>query len=724
MKKSIFNRPLSSAFAALVAFAALASSAQAQTLHLIAVGNPEGFIQNQNAQDDVKRDLLNVRRFFQGHVPEARLNCVSIEKEATPPVVFAEIAKLPVEPDDVVVFYYSGHAGNETEGTGQAFQLFEEIEVEEKDKTKTKLRETRLSRKDVRNKIAQRAPRLFVVLSDCCNAYMNELREKDVPVPPKSPKEVSPVAQKLFFEPSGCVDITSSKYGQYSFTGDGKTGSLATLAWIDVFEKTNETLKKNPKAEIDWRKVADSMIEETEKRFQKKYPDGAPEGGQTTQTPHVFELPGDPRLGARVQTRQHNLTVTQILEGSPAEKAGLKIDDKLLRIRYLNTDEEKTPVDETDYSQAIDFAPREIEITVEREIEKQTEKKILKVELNGLPTPQPEPDEPEEPDNTNDGDSVNNADSANNTDNANDADNIADADPWPAYDSSLPVFGATVQGQEITNVVANSRAELAGLEVGDKMLSFNGATIADGYDFEKAVDSSPLDAKVSVLKKSTNQQITVDVRLNRDPNAKPTQPSTATTRPDPNGPVFGATVQGQEITAVVANSPAALAGLEVGDKILSFNGATIRDANDYSKAVDASPLDANLVVLKKSSGAQTNVAVRLNKNASPARQTRPSQPQQPQQAQQTQQANQTQQAPNAPVFGASFEGKKITNVVPGSPAEKAGLKVGDELVNFNGETFNTAQEISNAIDNSPAEGAWGSVLRNGETVRFQIQLNK
>ncbi len=695
MKKSIFTRPLSTALAALVAFAALAAVARAQTLHLIAVANPEGFA-NEGAQEDVKQDLLNVRYFFQGHVPEDRLNCVFLEKEATPYVVKAKIAKLPVEPDDVVVFYYTGHAGNETEGTGHAFQLFEEVEVEKDGKKETKLHETRLARKDVRNALAQRAPRLFVVLSDCCNAYMNELREKVVRVPPTPPKEVSPVAQKLFFEPSGCVDITSSKYGQYSFTGDGKTGSLATLAWLDVFEKTNETLKKNPKAEIDWNRVSDAMREETNKRFQKKYPDGDPQFGQTTQEPHVFELPGAPRLGARVQTRQLSLTVTEILEGSPAEKAGMKVNDKLLYVRYLNTEEEKKLVDETDYEQIIDYAPREIDITIEREVGKQTKKEILRIELNGMPKQRSEPnpidsDEPEP---------------------------IDESDPWPEYDPNLPVFGATVKGQEIVNVVANSRAELAGLEVGDKMLSFNGATIANGYDFEKAVDASPLDAKVVVLKKTTNRQVTVDVRLNRDPNAKPT-PQPTSSQPDPNGPVFGATLRVQEITVVVPNSPAALAGLEVGDKILSFNGATIKDANDYSKAVDASPVDANLVVLKKSTGRQTNVAVRLNKNASTAQPA-----QQNQQTGQAQQNQQTQSAQKPPVFGASFDAqKKIASIVPGSPAEKAGLKVGDELVNFNGETFNTAQELSDAIHAAPASTG-GRVRRDGQLVDFEIQLNK
>ncbi|MBQ9126772.1 MAG: PDZ domain-containing protein, partial [Thermoguttaceae bacterium] len=401
MKKLLFTRPLSSAFAALVAFATLASVAQAQTLHLIAVGNPEGFANSENAQEDVKQDLLNVRYFFQGHVPEDRLNCVFLEKEATPYVVKAKIAKLPVEPDDVVVFYYTGHAGNETEGTGHAFQLFEEVEVEKDGKKETKLHETRLARKDVRNALAQRAPRLFVVLSDCCNAYMDALppaandgkfKIADDAAPTQDAetdgaKEVSPIARTLFFEPSGCVDITSSKFGQYSFTDGAEVrGSLATNAWLTVFKNVDETLKNDPEAPVDWRRVSEQMIAETEKRFQAKYPDGDPTFGQTTQTPHVFELPGATRLGARVQTRQNGVVVTEIVADSPASRAGLKIGDRLLAIRDPAADADKRLVDETDYVETIDRASRDVKITVERTSGEKSVTSILAVELAGAPS--------------------------------------------------------------------------------------------------------------------------------------------------------------------------------------------------------------------------------------------------------------------------------------------------------------------------------------------------
>jgi membrane-associated protease RseP (regulator of RpoE activity) len=161
-----------------------------------------------------------------------------------------------------------------------------------------------------------------------------------------------------------------------------------------------------------------------------------------------------------------------------------------------------------------------------------------------------------------------------------------------------PVFGATVQGQEITNVVPDSPAANAGLKVGDKILTFNGQKIVDARDYDKAVDVSPLDAELTVLKKATGDEENVVLRLNKTV--------------DVNGPVFGATVQGQKIINVVPNSPAALAGLKVGDKILVFNGENVDDAQDFSDAVDKAAADSWLRVLGQD-GQFRDVLINLNK---------------------------------------------------------------------------------------------------------------
>jgi len=583
MKNSFFTR-LAAVGALCSAFSAFASNVQAQTLHLVTVGNPAAF-SSRTAIVDLRNDVKNVRAFFTERVPASRLRLLDLQ-DPTAAELEAALAELAVESDDVVVFYFTGRAGNQLDAEGQVFQLFHK-------KSKT---ETRLSRRAVRRVLAPKEPRFVVLLTDCCNSFVSPLKTPSVAAQVESaqafaeaqapesdgPEKVSPVVQKLFFESTGRFDVTASQLGQYAFADAADVrGSIATNAWLSVFKEVDETLKNDPETEIDWRDVSEKMIAETEKRFQKKYPDGTEVAGdfQETQTPHVYELPDAPRLGARVQARQKDIVVTEVIADSPAEKAEMQVGDVLVAVRYLDTMKEIRPIDEADYADAIDAAPRDVEITIKRQNGKETTQIILTAELDGAPrkTPAVENDAPQ---------------------------------PRPAQpDPNGPVCGATVQGQTIVEIVPNSPAAIAGLQVGDRMLSFNGKTISNGYDYAAAVDASPVDANVVVLRVATGAQATFLLRLNKNANAttQPTRP-----RPDSNGPVFGATVQGQEITVVVPNSPASIAGLKVGEKILVFNGEPMENAFDYSKAVDKSDVEAFLRVLGLD-GVVRDVIVNLNK---------------------------------------------------------------------------------------------------------------
>ncbi len=484
-------------------------------------------------------------------------------------------------------------------------------------------------------------------MTDCANSFVSPLKTPSVAAQVESaqafaeaqapesdgPEKVSPVVQKLFFESTGRFDVTASQLGQYAFADAADVrGSIATNAWLSVFKEVDETLKNDPETEIDWREVSEKMIAETEKRFQKKYPDGTEVAGdfQETQTPHVYELPGVPRLGARVQARQKDIVVTEVIADSPAEKAEMQVGDVLVAVRYLDTMKEIRPIDEADYADAIDAAPRDVEITIKRQNGKETTQIILTAELDGAPrktpdvendAPQPRPEPRKTPAVENDAPQSrpeprkttaveNDAPQSRPEPQKTPAVENAAPQPRPAQpDPNGPVCGATVQGQTIVEIVPNSPAAIAGLQVGDRMLSFNGKTISNGYDYAAAVDASPVDANVVVLRVATGAQATFLLRLNKNANAttQPTRP-----RPDSNGPVFGATVQGQEITVVVPNSPASIAGLKVGEKILVFNGEPMENAFDYSKAVDKSDVEAFLRVLGLD-GVVRDVIVNLNK---------------------------------------------------------------------------------------------------------------
>ena len=82
-----------------------------------------------------------------------------------------------------------------------------------------------------------------------------------------------------------------------------------------------------------------------------------------------------------------------------------------------------------------------------------------------------------------------------------------------------------------------------------------------------------------------------------------------------------------------------------------------------------------------------------------------------------------------PRIGVIFKGKEeseglvIERVLPGSPAEKADLLPGDQLVTVEGKEIKQARDIHQVLD----ERGWGkevtfTILRNGETKVVTVTL--
>jgi len=68
-------------------------------------------------------------------------------------------------------------------------------------------------------------------------------------------------------------------------------------------------------------------------------------------------------------------------------------------------------------------------------------------------------------------------------------------------------------------------------------------------------------------------------------------------------------------------------------------------------------------------------------------------------------------------------GAKITKIVPGSPAAKAGLKVGDVVTKFGGKTITSADDLTAAVSAAKSgETVTVTVHRGGSTKQVQVTL--
>ncbi len=68
-------------------------------------------------------------------------------------------------------------------------------------------------------------------------------------------------------------------------------------------------------------------------------------------------------------------------------------------------------------------------------------------------------------------------------------------------------------------------------------------------------------------------------------------------------------------------------------------------------------------------------------------------------------------------------GAKITKIVAGSPAAKAGLKVGDVVTSFDGKTITSADELTAVVSAAKAgDKVTVTVKRGGSTQHVSVTL--
>jgi hypothetical protein len=161
------------------------------------------------------------------------------------------IRRLPSGPNDAILFYYTGH-GATFEGRGH---------------TLTTSRGN-LARSDLRAVVEQRRARLGVILTDCCASLVRPRKEPPAPGAAAPQPKVSPMLRCLVLEHRGIVDVTSSSYGQISWSRQGSgglfTSALATAlgTWeIDGFDLDKDGF-------VTWAEVFEQVRHETQASFQ------------------------------------------------------------------------------------------------------------------------------------------------------------------------------------------------------------------------------------------------------------------------------------------------------------------------------------------------------------------------------------------------------------------------------------------------------------------------
>jgi serine protease Do len=169
---------------------------------------------------------------------------------------------------------------------------------------------------------------------------------------------------------------------------------------------------------------------------------------------------------------------------------------------------------------------------------------------------------------------------------------------------------------------------------------------------------------------------------------------------------------GASISAVYTGSPAEAAGLQTGDRVLAVNGRAVENFQQLLRRVSFLAPGTRAVLQVERRGKRQEIPVTLSERPAP----------QPRVAAGASDALglvlRDLTAGEGAGAGIASGGALVTAVLPGSPADRAGLRAGDVINEANRHPVRTVAEFRSAVGRDDAKGAVLVRYQRGDSVRY------
>jgi serine protease Do len=195
--------------------------------------------------------------------------------------------------------------------------------------------------------------------------------------------------------------------------------------------------------------------------------------------------------------------------------------------------------------------------------------------------------------------------------------------------------------------------------------------------------------------------------------------------------------RGVEVKSLEDDSPAAKAGLKVGDVVLDYNGQRVEGAEQFVRLVHETPVGRQVKLLILRNGSTQTLTAMIGSvtaghifsrdiDEAMTRLRTFRAPDLPHAMMSMQSRalgveSESLSSQLADYFGVK-EGALVRSVAPGSAAEKAGIKAGDVITKIGGRTVRGPNELSNAIRSSSSATLPLTVVRNQKEMTVNVTL--
>lgn len=230
----------------------------------------------------------------------------------------------------------------------------------------------------------------------------------------------------------------------------------------------------------------------------------------------------------------------------------------------------------------------------------------------------------------------------------------------------------TPYGLQVLAIAPLSSASKAGMQQGDLILKVGDQRVITGQQLDLSLQKVKGNVNITVVRPATQQTmvLTVNLEMGNPPVGNPNNQFSL-------GILANFLPTGPRITQVLPNSAAQKAGLVVGDTLLQVDDRRITDQMAFDLAMRTSGGKARLVI-RKANGQIVTLSVTLDRQGG--------------------------DNPGQLALGISAEmrpeGLRITSVVNGSPANRAGLLRGDILIQANNIRLRQPSDVQRALQRS------------------------
>jgi regulator of sigma E protease len=266
---------------------------------------------------------------------------------------------------------------------------------------------------------------------------------------------------------------------------------------------------------------------------------------------------------------------------------------------------------------------------------------------------------------------------------------IAIALAGPVMNLVLPVFliaailmtGLPTLTSRVGTVIPGSAAAKAGIEDGDRIVAAGGESLWRWFDLQEKLQASGAPAIPLSIERENGQKL--DVTLVRDK--------------DDGGSWKDVGLQWQVPEARIgvpdAQSPAALAGLETGDRVVAVSGAPVANLRELRQRVAAVNPPVEFEVERPLDGKTEKIHATVR----------------------TQNAGRSFES-----LGIAPVGVSLGKIHPDTPASRAGLQVGDVVVRVGSELVSGVEQVRDLIRNSGGKVLTVTVLRGQRFVELEV----